>query len=173
LGADFSATSDGAQLIIVKRSAGAFDVTFATGAAAFGSGNATAASLTLFGTPAVGEHWTVSLSGVTFDVQVGAATLTPAAIAAALAAAINADPSPQAEPYTALAEGARLVVVNRAGTAFTPAFAIVSASGATVDATTPVAALVQIDAGLLAGQSWTLLITVGGVITPVSTTAAA
>ena len=173
LGADFGATSDGEQLIIVKRSAGSFDVTFQTGAAAFGSGNATAASLTLFGTPAIGEHWTVSLSGVSFVVTVDATLNTPAAIAAALAAAINADTSAQAEPYTALAEGARLVVVNRTGAAFTPAFAIVPASGATVDTATPVAALVQIASSLLAGETWTLLITVDGAMTPVSHTAAA
>jgi hypothetical protein len=104
LGADFTALAEGSELILVRRSAGGFNATFATQAAPFGDDAATTAIVTLNGTPATGEAWILTLGGVVYSVTVGSAmdlgagTVvldTVAELAQALARLVNADTSVQ------------------------------------------------------------------------------
>src|SRR6185436_5745057 len=87
---------------------------------------ATASSVLLEGTPVMGETWTVSINGnaaTTYSVVVNATIDTLEEIAAALASQIRADDG-DAPTFTAATDGRALVIVNRAGTAFTTAFAL-------------------------------------------------
>src|SRR6185436_10419051 len=89
LGTDFTAVADGSRLVIIRRTEGGFSVSFQTAAAAVGQTTVPSAIVTLTGTPATGEIWTVVLGGVAFNVTVGGAVVTLSDIAAALAVQIN------------------------------------------------------------------------------------
>ena len=91
LGNEFTAITSGDELILIRRTAGGFAASFDDSAAPFGDTAATSSIVTLTGTPALGEVWTVSLGGVLFSVTVDATIDTPAEIALALAAEINGD----------------------------------------------------------------------------------
>ena len=82
----------------------------------------------LSGTPVAGDTWSVTVSSndgsglvSSSHAYIVRATVALAEVAAGLAAAINAGAQ---DGLTALAVGARLVVVSHAGTAFTAGFAV-------------------------------------------------
>ncbi|CAN0510268.1 unnamed protein product, partial [Phaeothamnion confervicola] len=115
--------------------------------APFGKDAATTAMVTLQGTPAEGETWTVSVGGLAYSVIAGAGEAVDS-LATRLAAAITSDTSADAVKYVAAAEGAQLVIVNRDGGAFGTSFQITRVSGANIDTTTTTSAVVTIGAGL-------------------------
>jgi len=171
-GNEFSSTTDGSKLIIVKRTDGDFDTFFLTQAAPFGQTATTTAIVTLSGIPVSGEIWTVSIGGLTFSVTVGGTydidgvstvITTLDQITGALATAINTDTSPEAAHYTAMTEGDTLIIVNQAGSTFVTTFEIIPATGYTVDATTPVTALMTLQDDPVPDKDWTLVITVEAV----------
>jgi hypothetical protein len=96
--AALTAMSEGNQLAIVSRDAW---------------------TAVLAGTPAAGEVWRVTLNGVNYD-HVAGAGATPASIAAALAASINA----AGTSFVASADGRMLFILDGSGAAAVPAFRI-------------------------------------------------
>jgi phage tail sheath gpL-like len=113
LGADFTAVADGAEIILVRRTAGGFNASFETQAAPFGDAAATTALVTLTGTPAAGETWKVTIGGVAFSVVANPGE-TVQAIAARLKTEINNDTTAEGALLVAEVEGATLVIANRA-----------------------------------------------------------
>jgi Ca2+-binding RTX toxin-like protein len=127
--AEFSATVEGNALVIVNRNNVAFTTSMniaPVGGTASGSATvatiATTNLVTLTGIPAAGEIWTLNLGGaLVFNYTVGSGNAL-ATVASAFASAVNA--SSTAADYTAIASGANIAIVNRLGTAFTPAVTI-------------------------------------------------
>jgi hypothetical protein len=98
-----------------------------------------AASIELVGAPVVGEKWTITLGGLSFDYTV-VRDDSLANVARALAERINAATS--AADYVASVEGDRLVVVKTSAGAFASGITVTPANGATeqslvADAVTP------------------------------------
>src|SRR6185436_12600925 len=96
-------------------------------------------------------------------VQVTSTVDTLVKIAAALAAAINSDTTPQAIDFVATSEGEKLIVVNRAGTAFATTFQITPISNYTVDANGAGAIVVTVQTNLNPSKTWTLVLIQNGV----------
>src|SRR5690606_32939877 len=90
-------------------------------AAQVDGGSATTTMVDLIGSPVAGEIWRLRIGELRWELVVGATIEgivvdTTAEIAAALAAMLNADAA--AVRYTALADGARIVIVDRLGGVF-------------------------------------------------------
>ncbi|HMJ89541.1 MAG TPA: calcium-binding protein, partial [Candidatus Acidoferrum sp.] len=66
--------------------------------------------------------------------------------------------------FTATADGDALVIVNRAGTSFTPAFTITPSGQGAVDSTAPISALAQLRGTPVLGDTWYALLTINGQI---------
>src|SRR5207249_1744308 len=122
----FTATSEGAELLIVNSSGAAFTSSLAIVPAKAYTVDTAAKSATvaLVGAPVAGEAWTLRLGTLAYSVIFGGAVDSLQKIAEGLAAAINADTRSAALAYTATTEGTTLVIVNRAGAAFTPGLQI-------------------------------------------------
>ena len=118
---NFTATHEGATLVIVNRAGNLFTPSF---------------SITPYGLPKVGEVWTVSLPvqqdnvsatprSYSYTVVAGD---TPQSIASALAFLINRDGLPE---YRATTDGHVLIIENVAGNPFTATFALTKVAGST------------------------------------------
>ena len=170
---DFSATTEGATLIIVKRTSGAFTTGFAiTPANDYMANAAKASAIGFTGTPATDEVWTVNIDGVTVAATVGQtynAVVVDSLpeIAAALAYQINQ--SVNLADFTAMAEGSTLIVVNQLGAAFTTSFQITPASGFTIDTKNVAAKAAAVSELPAAGTTWTLDLSVT-IVPPTSAT---
>ncbi|MBV5331577.1 hypothetical protein JZU69_04155, partial [bacterium] len=199
LAAGFSAIGDGNLLVIVRRSGGAIVpvcslTKVATSAVAraitVGSGATTSSAntLSLSGSSYFGKVWSVTLDdGTSSRTASYAAGLvdrfgnpdatgvdmrmpTLSEIATLLAAAINAQA--QAD-FSALAEGNQVVIVNRAGTAFTATYAVATAGTMTATTLSATAQQATIAAGVRAGDQFTASVAVGAASASVTYTAQA
>jgi phage tail sheath gpL-like len=128
LNADWTITSAGGLIQIVKTTPGVFSVGFEILPFVLGP-LATATSVLLEGTPVSGDIWTVQINGnpaTTYTVNGSLGTLE--SIAASFASQINLDSD--AADFTASTDGTALVIVNRLGVAFTTTFFITLADDA-------------------------------------------
>src|SRR5207248_2784407 len=156
-----TATSEGAGLLIVNRIGTTFasDLAITPAKAYTVDSTAKSATVTLAGAPVAGEIWTLSLGTLAYAVTYGGAVDSLQKIAEGLAAAVNADTRTAAQPYTAVAEGATLVIVNRAGAAFTPSLQITSVSGFSLEAGTPKTLSGALLSTLNASDVWSFTLT--------------
>ena len=86
-------------------------------------------------------------------------------MAQALARLVNVDTASGALTFAAAAEGTQLVLVDRAGAAFTPTLQVTRATGANIDTATATSAVVTLGGGLAAGKS-TALVLIGPAARP-------
>src|SRR5574341_322088 len=169
--ADFTAAAEGSLLLITNRAGTSFQTGFELALAtptsgAFGNVETTAkaTTATLSGTPVTGEVWKLELKNgagssiLSTHSHTVLAGDTLAAIAADFVAQINADgPS----DFTAAADGALVVIVNRAGTAFATSFAITlappatgTAGAAAINSTTATTSTVTLSGIPVNGETW-------------------
>jgi Ca2+-binding RTX toxin-like protein len=93
------------------------DVTLKTVAeAAIDGGSATTTLLDLSGNPVAGENWTLRIDDLAFDVAVSSTPETLEQIATLLVGLVNN--SVDAARYTAIADGTRIIIVDREGAIF-------------------------------------------------------
>ena len=84
--------------------------------AAIDGGSATTTLVDLIGTPKAGDFWRLRIGDLMYSVEI-VGTMSLAQIAADLAAQLNGD-NVNAGRYTALVEGARIIIVDREGGVF-------------------------------------------------------
>ncbi len=86
--------------------------------AAIDGGSATTTLVDLIGTPQSGDVWRLRVGDLAFSVTIDATVHTLALIAANLAAQLNGSANPAAARYTAIADGERIVLIDRQGGVF-------------------------------------------------------
>ena len=175
IGADFTATTEGATLLIVNRAGQTFRTRLeisradgtTVGALAADAASARVASTDLTGTAVAGETWSVQLTDgagnlLSSDAYLVAANQSLSDVARALAADINANASAD---FTAMSEGAKLIVVNRDGNSFQLALGVAPvqrlAGAMAADQSAVKTTIGTLSGSPVAGEIWSVLITVG------------
>jgi hypothetical protein len=165
---------------IVNRAGTAFTASYSVaeaGALTEASPAATAASATIGAAVRPGDRFTATVAigpasaSVTYTARAGD---TATKVAAALAALLNNSSDPDAEAYSAVARDGTLFIVNRDGSAFTPAYGYVQVSAGTIGESVAKPVTLQVNAStVVSGENWVLELISGSTVSTYSVTAGA